>query len=62
MAEMHYIDTLIQLRVGLPNRIIIIFAGEIDDPCLVGFEKGHIFIGLLDVQVDEVSITRCKQP
>ena len=58
---MHHIDTFVQHGVGLPNWNIIIFAGEMDNPCNVGFEKGHVLQGLLDVQVDKVSIAGRKQ-
>jgi len=50
---MHQIDPFVQDIVRLPNRNIMVFAGEMDDPCLPSIEKVHIFGSLVDMRVDK---------
>ena len=61
MPNMHQIDPFIQHVVGLPNRNIVISTGEMDDPCLLSFEKAHVFRGLINMRVEKCIIACRKQ-
>jgi len=47
--------------VRLPNRVITISAGEMDDPCLLNPKKVHIFRRLINMQVDKIFIASRNQ-